>query len=197
MTKKILIILFTLVILLTVVILFKNNNNTKNVENPQNNEDVKQEQLSIEEKLKNYLKDNISNLSSEKAVLGGTFYITDLQIEENNKAIVSYEDGHIALKANFDYIINNETIEISNFEIIKDNSVITENHSQCNNHEDCVPLPGCHSRSCINKKFIDQYQKPEMCTTLFDFCAAYTSEDCICQQGTCFNEKLMSAECNK
>lgn len=197
MTKKILITLFALVLLSTIIIFIKNNNNTKNTEDPQDNIQQTDNTVSVEDTLKNYLKDNISDLSSEKAVLGGTFYVTDLQLQENNKARVSYEDGHIALKANFDYVINNDTVEIKNFEIIKDNSVITENHLKCNNHEDCVPLPGCHPRSCINKKFIDQYDKPDMCTELFDFCAAYTSEDCICQQGTCFNEKLMSADCNK
>lgn len=47
----------------------------------------------------NYLKENISKLSKTKAVLGGTFYITEIKWLPNRAAIVSYEDGHIALQA--------------------------------------------------------------------------------------------------
>lgn len=47
----------------------------------------------------NYLKTNITKLSKTKAVLGGTFYITEIKWLPNRAAIVSYEDGHIALKA--------------------------------------------------------------------------------------------------
>ena len=59
-----------------------------------------------------------------------------------------------------------------------------------------MPVPGCHPRECINKKFADNYQQPEICTMMYDNCAAYAETDCICQQGTCFNENLMNEACN-
>ncbi|MFZ4648118.1 MAG: Kazal-type serine protease inhibitor domain-containing protein [Patescibacteria group bacterium] len=46
-----------------------------------------------------YLRTNISKLSKTKAVLGGKFYVTEIKWLPSRVAIVSYEDGHIALKA--------------------------------------------------------------------------------------------------
>ena len=71
-----------------------------------------------------YLKENISNISPEKEVLGGKFYITKIDWIGNNSGIVEYEDGHILLKASFDFDIQadnqkgNYSIIIMNFKII-------------------------------------------------------------------------------
>lgn len=46
-----------------------------------------------------YIKTNITKLSPEKAVLGGTFYVTKIIWQPNRVALVSYEDGHIAFTA--------------------------------------------------------------------------------------------------
>ena len=46
-----------------------------------------------------YLKSNIGKLSQAKAVLGGKFFVTNILWKANRVAIVNYEDGHIALKA--------------------------------------------------------------------------------------------------
>ena len=46
-----------------------------------------------------YLKNNITKLSTTKAVLGGTFAVTKISWQPNRIALVSYEDGHIALTA--------------------------------------------------------------------------------------------------
>jgi hypothetical protein len=46
-----------------------------------------------------YLRQNISLLSPESAVLGGTFYVTSVTWSDDGLALVEYEDGHIALKA--------------------------------------------------------------------------------------------------
>ena len=46
-----------------------------------------------------YLKENISTLSSEKAVLGGTFYVINISWQNDRKALVEYEDGHISITA--------------------------------------------------------------------------------------------------
>lgn len=71
-----------------------------------------------------YLKEKISVISPSKEVLGGKFYITKIDWLENNSGIVEYEDGHIALKASFNYEIavniqnNGYSIIINNFNIL-------------------------------------------------------------------------------
>ena len=45
--------------------------------------------------IESYVSQNISELSPEKAVLGGTFYVTEIQVADG-KGTVEYEDGHIA-----------------------------------------------------------------------------------------------------
>lgn len=80
----------------------------------------------IEKKLavEQYLKENISTISPEKEVLGGKFYITKIDWLENNSGIVEYEDGHIALKATFDYEVqinkndDKYSVVITNFNIL-------------------------------------------------------------------------------
>lgn len=72
----------------------------------------------------NYLRSNISELSPEKEVLGGKFYITNISWLPERMAIVDYEDGHIALKARvvLDAKYHNgwpEMVEVKSFEIIK------------------------------------------------------------------------------
>ena len=80
-----------------------------------------QEQLSQEEKkflLNEYLKNHISEISPQKEVLGGKFYITSLEISQEDKATVEYEDGHIVIKAIFDFQIRNNEVSINNFKIL-------------------------------------------------------------------------------
>ena len=71
-----------------------------------------------------YIGNHISELSPQKEVLGGSFFVTKISWIENNLGRVEYEDGHIALQALFDYIItkdeknNTYTISIINFKNI-------------------------------------------------------------------------------
>ncbi len=69
--------------------------------------------------LENYLKNNISQISPEKEVLGGKFYITNLTEISSDTAEVEYEDGHIALRARFNFKISNGEVSITNFTLIK------------------------------------------------------------------------------
>jgi hypothetical protein len=55
-----------------------------------------------------YVSQNISELSPEKEVLGGKFYVTDIQIADG-KGFVSYEDGHVAYTADFTYSSSDRT----------------------------------------------------------------------------------------
>ena len=79
----------------------------------------------IKTAVQNYLKENIFEISPQKEVLGGKFYITKIDWTGENSGIVEYEDGHIALKASFDYAVKvdkqtaNYSIVISNFKIIE------------------------------------------------------------------------------
>jgi hypothetical protein len=52
--------------------------------------------------IEDYVRLNISELSPVKEVLGGTFYVTDVEAEDG-KGEVSYEDGHNAYTADFTY----------------------------------------------------------------------------------------------
>lgn len=66
-----------------------------------------------------YFAKNISELSPEKEVLGGKFYINSLDFIDENNLIIEYEDGHIGFiaRVNFQYL-SPENININNFNII-------------------------------------------------------------------------------
>lgn len=68
-----------------------------------------------------YLRENISELSPEKEVLGGKFYVSSIDWLEENRGKVEYEDGHILLNAEFEYQISadGKGITIDKFEIVK------------------------------------------------------------------------------
>ncbi len=77
-----------------------------------------EEVLSDNDLVINYIKDNISELSPEKEVLGGTFYVTNIDFIDHNLAIVEYEDGHIALEAEVMFSIENKEVSIKSFKLI-------------------------------------------------------------------------------
>lgn len=64
-----------------------------------------------------YVSQNISALSPEKEVLGGKFYVTNIDFDSGS-GMVEYEDGHNAYVANFTYIYKqNGEVEITGFEL--------------------------------------------------------------------------------
>ena len=74
--------------------------------------------------IESYVTLNISTLSPESAVLGGTFHVTNISVSNKGAGegtgVVSYEDGHIALTADFAYSISDRTgITITSFKIRK------------------------------------------------------------------------------
>lgn len=71
------------------------------------------------DKVDRYIRENISELSPEQAVLGGTFYVTEIIFPAPGIAVVNYEDGHIALKAEVEYIFENNEVEIVSFEVFE------------------------------------------------------------------------------
>ncbi|MDD4290534.1 MAG: hypothetical protein PHH83_04705 [Patescibacteria group bacterium] len=68
----------------------------------------------------NFIKENISEISPKKEVLGGKFYITKFTWADDNNGLVDYEDGHIAFKAKFNISLERNNPKINFFEIIKE-----------------------------------------------------------------------------
>ncbi len=66
--------------------------------------------------IEKYVTENISSLSPEKATLGGTFYVTDIEAA-GGRGVVEYEDGHNAYVADFEYFIDKYGITVSSFEV--------------------------------------------------------------------------------
>ncbi len=69
--------------------------------------------------IESYVFQHISELSPEKEVLGGKFYVTGIKAE-GGYGTVNYEDGHIALVADFTYTADDVTgIKITSFVVRK------------------------------------------------------------------------------
>lgn len=124
--RKLPLILLSVSIILLLVLSLWNYQQKKNIPVEENNSEiienfVDENKLTLEEQeiISNYLEENISELSPEKEVLGGKFYITSIDFLSNQKLIIEYEDGHIALKAEIDFeYLDSENIVIENFEIV-------------------------------------------------------------------------------
>lgn len=75
-------------------------------------EDEERELVSI------YLQENLSIISPEPEVLGGTFYPTRIEFTGDNAGVIDYEDGHIALTALFTYDISLGRVSILEFNLL-------------------------------------------------------------------------------
>lgn len=56
--------------------------------------------------VESYVRANIRQLSPEPEVLGGTFFVTSIDVREDGTGSVSYEDGHNAYDADFTYSVD-------------------------------------------------------------------------------------------
>lgn len=63
-----------------------------------------------------HVRNRISDLSQTQAVLGGTFYVTDVWAGAG-VGVVSYEDGHIGLTADFTYSLSGSDVSIDTFKV--------------------------------------------------------------------------------
>ena len=77
--------------------------------------------LGSQKKISEYLKTNISTLSSKKEVLGGRFYITDVKVFDDKNGYVDYEDGHVSYRAKFSYSVKNGQVSIDSFVLFDEN----------------------------------------------------------------------------
>lgn len=81
--------------------------------------------INIEQDAKDYITAHISELSPEKEVLGGKFYVTSITSNETADGSVvygdvSYEDGHNAYSAYYTFTINpDHSLSLKSFEITK------------------------------------------------------------------------------
>lgn len=84
--------------------------------------EIKNPELTLIEKqelVEEYLRENISELSPEKEVLGGKFYITEIEFIAGDSCLVDYEDGHIALQAEVNFqILENNQVDIIAFNLL-------------------------------------------------------------------------------
>jgi len=92
------------------------------------NNDKQNEQPTITDntiQVENYIKENISELSPEKEVLGGKFFVTKLDFPGNNQVNIEYEDGHNLFEARAVYSYEGDQVVINDF------SVASINGSSC------------------------------------------------------------------
>ncbi len=78
---------------------------------------VWEEACTDEDLVRNYLNENLSTLSPEPEVLGGKFFVTNLEFVNETKAIVEYEDGHNMYIGEFEYEITGENLNPASFEL--------------------------------------------------------------------------------
>lgn len=67
-----------------------------------------------------YLRTNIKTLAPEQPVLGGSWYVVSVTLNQEQKSgVVVYEDGHIQGKASFSYTIEGENVVLNNIKKTK------------------------------------------------------------------------------
>jgi len=81
------------------------------------NQEMLQEETSLnQEDVRTYIKENISDLAPEQAVLGGNFYVIKMIFLSENNVLVQYEDGHKAYVGKAEYTLSGDNINVRSFE---------------------------------------------------------------------------------
>ncbi len=118
----------------------------------ENNENIEAGVSTEEQRAVNtYLENNISDLSPEEAVLGGSFYITSVSFTEEDVSIVNYEDGYTVLTAEANYTFNNGEIEIKSFKLLEGSTVEREKNTNENICEDMCGDGSCQEIVCMGE----------------------------------------------
>ncbi len=74
------------------------------------------ERLQDQNLVEKYVRENINTIVTEKPVLGGSWYVTVVNISPSTKSgtmILTYEDGHIQGKSEFSYTINGTQVTVT------------------------------------------------------------------------------------
>ena len=112
------IIVFFIILILSLVLLLKNKN-SEIVQIPVAPQIV-DEEINDEIIVEKYIRDNVKNIVLEEPVLGGSWYITLIDINPSTKTgTMTYEDGHIQGESSFKYTRNGEEIIINLVESIE------------------------------------------------------------------------------
>ncbi|MCF7831611.1 MAG: hypothetical protein K9M36_01845 [Candidatus Pacebacteria bacterium] len=70
--------------------------------------------------VENYIRENITTIVPEEPVLGGTFYVVEITVNESlHNGEFIYEDGHIQGHASFTYEIQDNTVVLQNIQEIE------------------------------------------------------------------------------
>ncbi len=120
---------------------------------------------------------SLQKVAAQKAVnyVGRTFKLTVVQIDEAE--CIGCFIVHLNVETNTSIIL------LDGWEVSLTKDI-------CSVDEDCVPLPVCHPTMCINKNSMFTVVEPQACTEIFMLEAAYTPEDCMCQENRCVNKNL-------
>lgn len=88
-------------------------------------EEAKGVSPAVKNLVETYIKDNITEISPESAVLGGKFQVSSIDFTGPSSCVVDYEDGHIALRAKVGFSISGpEEVSIDYFDLIEDEEEI-------------------------------------------------------------------------
>jgi len=138
MKKYLIFIAVFIAFVFMVFVLFFFDANDKTQENNDEPEfgDVVDEDAS-QARAEEYIKNNISELSPEKEVLGGKFFVTKFEFLGSNEAEIEYEDGHNSFGANVIFDVEGDEIIIYDFSVISINGqTVGDENNDTNDSED-------------------------------------------------------------
>lgn len=124
---------------------------------------------------------------------GVEFYEDNLLIVANAKSLRPEDTTRIpnGVLESF-FVVKETTIENiceTNSKSMEDSllPLPTVEQKTCETDTDCIPMPGCHVRSCINEAFVDVFPTKDFCPDWTNCSAAYEPEDCGCYRRQCVN----------
>ncbi len=139
-----------------------------------------------------FIKENIDRLAPKKQK-SGYLTISEVNFTSDRTAFIGYDDGKDFYNAEVVFRLSPEREMAVDKFIVKNRNGEEYDLQSCSNDDDCVPLPSdCHPHSCINKGRADGFDRPEVCTMMFDLQAAYQADDCACdlENKECVNKNL-------
>lgn len=80
----------------------------------------------LQQKIETYLKENISELSPAKEVLGGKFFVTKFRFIDDQNVVIDYEDGHNLYQADVVFLIEGDDVTIHEFSLVEDDGINNE-----------------------------------------------------------------------
>lgn len=93
-----------------------------------------------QEMVKKYISENISEISPIEAVLGGSWYVLDVEFLEGDIIDVTYEDGHIMAWLEAKYRVEDGEVVLSEVQVLENDKEIegTNGTNNANNIDDKI-----------------------------------------------------------